>query len=234
MKEIPLSKGKAFALVDDEDYDELIKYKWHQKVTKTNNYAKTSIKRADGKRVGYYMHRHLKNNPKGLQVDHVDHNGLNNQKNNLRVATQRQNNCNNKRKTANKEYRGVFYNEERAGYLACIKVMGRQYSKSYFLTAKEAAKYYDAMAVKYQGEFAVLNFPGEPLVDIEETRNTKGETSHFSKLTTDTVINIRKLFKEGVDIVTLSAQFNTGKENVKSIVKYKSWKHVGEKTNGNA
>lgn len=89
MREIQLTKGYV-ALVDDEDYDSLIKFKWSAKVNKHTVYAYRSEK---GKCI--WMHRSILNidNCNDLRGDHLDHNGLNNQRSNLRIATHSENNC---------------------------------------------------------------------------------------------------------------------------------------------
>lgn len=84
MKKIPLTKGYE-ALVDDDDYDFLMRYKWYASVgssTGTRVYARSRIK---GKMV--YMHKFIMNYPIGKVIDHIDNNPLNNQKSNLEAVT---------------------------------------------------------------------------------------------------------------------------------------------------
>ena len=42
MKKIPLTQGQ-FALIDDEDFKKICKYKWHAQKAKNNFYAKTNV-----------------------------------------------------------------------------------------------------------------------------------------------------------------------------------------------
>jgi len=105
MKRIPLTQGK-FALVDDEDYDWLMTWKWYanRMGSKSTHYAAS---RTGGKII--HMHRLLFLYPSNnLIVDHIDHNGLNNQKHNLRVVTQRQN-LENRRNPGTSKYPGVCW-----------------------------------------------------------------------------------------------------------------------------
>ena len=64
MKIIPLTQGKI-SLVDDEEYEELSKHKWHVTKSSCNWYAR----RRDGKGM-MYMHRQIMNCSKGQEVHH--------------------------------------------------------------------------------------------------------------------------------------------------------------------
>lgn len=111
MKEIPLTQGKV-ALVDDEDYDWLMTWKWHAVPNKCGNiyYANTTIKE-DGHWFEIPMHRMLMLYPRHpLLVDHMNHNGLDNRKENLRVCTQKTN-ANNWSRGNHSKYPGVLYNK---------------------------------------------------------------------------------------------------------------------------
>jgi len=86
MKEIQLTRGYV-AVVDDDDYVLLSKYKWFALKQKTGIYARRSI----SKHCKIAMHTQIMNTPLGLEIDHIDGNGLNNRRTNLRVVTRRQN-----------------------------------------------------------------------------------------------------------------------------------------------
>ena len=95
MKEIILNSG-AIALVDDEDYEMVSKYKWQESKAIRNGKYYTSY--ALGKTCGsnktrktISMHRLIMNTPPHLVVDHINHNGLDNRKENLRNVTQGEN-----------------------------------------------------------------------------------------------------------------------------------------------
>src|SRR5262245_21340644 len=72
------------ALVDDEDYDELIKYKWHAVFTGRKWYASRRI----------MMHNVIMKADDGQIIDHQNGNGLDCQRHNLRKATHSQNAAN--------------------------------------------------------------------------------------------------------------------------------------------
>jgi hypothetical protein len=94
MKEITLTQGKV-ALVDDEDYERLSKFKYYPLKDKHGQiYAIRKVKTGHrwGGRWRYTtirMHHDVVGKaPLGLVPDHIDRNGLNNTKNNLRFVTQ--------------------------------------------------------------------------------------------------------------------------------------------------
>ena len=80
-------------MVDDEEYENLNKFKWFARYNPDvkNYYAVRSSRDINGKQIKIYMHRELLNCPKGLQVDHKNHNTLDNQRGNLSIVTNRQN-----------------------------------------------------------------------------------------------------------------------------------------------
>ena len=88
MKLIPLSQNK-FAVIDDEDYALVTKYRWHfSKVSKEYGRAKASLGRR-GRAIS--MHRLIMGNPVGLDVDHINGDTLDNRRCNLRIVTHAQN-----------------------------------------------------------------------------------------------------------------------------------------------
>lgn len=110
MKEIPLNHGYS-ALVDDEDYDELSRHKWHEYCSNGNYYARRPSPRSwNVKRKPIIMHRIIMGDISGVCYDHIDGNGLNNQKSNLRIATKQQNSWNRKKKKSSlsSKYKGVW------------------------------------------------------------------------------------------------------------------------------
>lgn len=143
------------ALIDDEDFEKISKYKWHiSDVTKNGRntmYAHTTI---NGNKVS--MHRLIIYTRVGLLVDHKNGNGLDNRKENLRICTRSQNLMN--RDATRKNiygYKGVESNNGR--FSARIKVDGKRHYLGTFATPKEAAVAYNEGALKYHGEFAKLN-----------------------------------------------------------------------------
>lgn len=150
-KEIQLTRGKV-ALVDDEDFEELNKYKWY---VSTKGYAVRNS-REGNKRIIVYMHIVVFGD---FGADHKDRNKLNNQKDNLRPATRSQNMSNRIFMNNATGYRGVYNRDNgqpRCFYAMCRKDKKAHFSK-YFHTAPEAAAAYNELSLKLHGEFAVLN-----------------------------------------------------------------------------
>ncbi len=105
MKEIQLTKGKV-TLVDDEDYEYLMKNSWcYQNPGYAARRKNKSIE---------LMHRVIMKAKKGEQVDHIDMNRLNNQKENLRIVNNSQNGMNKLvQNNSTSGYKGVSWRKER-------------------------------------------------------------------------------------------------------------------------
>lgn len=158
MKIIPLTKDK-FTLVDDEDYNQLNKYKW---CVMSQGYAARGI-RISGKSYLVLMHRAILNSPKGFDIDHINGNKLDNRKSNLRVCSHSQNQWNrSKQKNNTSGYKGVYLDRRDGAWYS--QVLSRQKDKRIVFSSKryktpiEAARAYDRMALEHHGEFANLNF----------------------------------------------------------------------------
>lgn len=163
MKLVPLTKGYE-AMVDDEDYDRVMKYKWTASISAKTVYALHHFNSKATGRGAIGLHRFIMNASNYLTVDHIDFNGLNCQKNNLRLATRTQQVAN--RRAFNQSgYKGVYRYKRKDKtnnrWQAMIRIDGYLQHIGMYLTAEDAAKAYDNVAKKAFGEFAFLNFPGE-------------------------------------------------------------------------
>lgn len=89
--EIKLSRGYV-AIVDDDDYERVIRFKWYATVHSNgkNIYAQRIVTR-NGNSSTELMHRLIMRVPPGLAVMHVNNNGLDNRKENLRIILGRYN-----------------------------------------------------------------------------------------------------------------------------------------------
>ena len=107
------------------------------------------------------MHREVIDPPDHLFVDHINHNGLDNRNANLRTATAMQNSYNRVHFTKNpsSKYKGVSWRKQTKKWDVQIRYNGKTKFIGSFENETEAAKAYDEVAKKHQGEFAVLNFP---------------------------------------------------------------------------
>jgi hypothetical protein len=149
MKIIELTQNKV-SLVDDEDYDFLMHWKW--RVNKGYNTFYAFNKKAG------LMHRLILDlNDVIIKTDHIDGNGLNNQKYNIRACTNAQNMSNREEPVSNKSgYKGVVFKGNK--YQAQIQLDGKNIYLGLFKTAIEAAMAYDEAAKELHGDFSNLNF----------------------------------------------------------------------------
>lgn len=158
MKLIPLTQGK-FAMVDDEDFDELNKFKWSYYSSRRKEYAIRNSYTGK-KHTTVRMHRQILNetNPE-IFIDHEDGNGLNNQKLNLRRCSNKQN-CANRRSHENvtSNYLGVYWRNDSKKWRVSGVSDGKRFNIGHFDNEIDAAKAYDAWAKINHKEFANLNF----------------------------------------------------------------------------
>lgn len=157
MKKIKLTQNK-FAIIDEEFYSEIIKYKWHtDSKNRKTNYASNRCT------INMRMHRYIMQLAgfyiKNKQVDHINGNGLDNRLENLRIATKQQNNRNvSKRANNTTGYKGVVKdNRHNNIFYARITINNKSKHLGTFNNILDAAKCYNQAAIKYHGEFASLN-----------------------------------------------------------------------------
>lgn len=157
MKKIKLTQGK-FALVSDEDYEFLSQWRWYAHKGHKTYYARRNSSRVNGKQITIHMHRVIAERMEIKSPDHTDQNGLNNQRNNLREATISQQAINRNLQSINTSgYRGVCWNKHAKKWIARICTNKIGIHLGYFDNIKDAARAYNEAAIKYFGEFAVLN-----------------------------------------------------------------------------
>lgn len=157
MKKIKLSKGKV-ALIDDEDFEYLSKYKWY--ANEDNKTGKYYAKRAiyiNGKQVKIPMQRVILNAPFNMEIDHINGNTLDNRRTNLRICTHAQNCKNCIRKKGVSKYRGVYWYKNTKRWKSQISIDNKRISLGYYKNEIDAAIAYNLAAMKYHREFAVLN-----------------------------------------------------------------------------
>ena len=165
MKEIRLPNGAA-ALVDDEDYEALAGYAWHEMVSGGLRYAIRDNPKGSPRTI--MMHRQIMSAPAGMDVDHWDNDGLNNRRANLRVCTRSQNAHNRHGRRRNTQfenstsarpatqYRGVYKNGR--SFIATVGLNGKaNYLGSYPTPEAAALAYNQAIIDAGLAEFAPLN-----------------------------------------------------------------------------
>ena len=139
-------------IVDKENYNDLIKYKW---CLNTNNYISGSI---NGKKT--LLHRYIMNYTGENYIDHINNNSLDNRKCNLRIVTPKQNALNKKSvKNSSSKYIGVHFNKTIKKWCSSIKHDNKKIYLGSFDDEKEAAKARDIATLKYYGGYGNVNFP---------------------------------------------------------------------------
>jgi len=145
------------AIVDDEDFERISKYKWH---ISNNTSVGRILPRAEvgRKTVRRTLAQEVMNT--SLMYDHKDRNFLNNAKNNLRICNNSTNAVNkSKLKNCSSKYKGVRWHSRAKKWYAQIKKNQCNIHLGSFDDETLAGKAYDTKAKELYGEFAVLNFP---------------------------------------------------------------------------
>lgn len=166
MKQLSVS-GCHICLVDDEDFEELSKYKWY---LNSENFVNRAVS-SPGRRTRILsIHRQIMNAPKGMQVDHINGWRLDNQRGNLRIATRAQNQANTSKKPDNTSgFKGVTWKD--GSWAVAFRYKGKLFFKYGFTSRIAAAREYDRMARMHCEGFARLNFPWVESDPIPENYN---------------------------------------------------------------
>jgi hypothetical protein len=106
----------------------------------------------------FYMNRYWPPH----DMDHINKIRADDRWDNLRPATTARNMWNiGPHKDNTSGYKGVIFERRNNKWYAQIMVISNRIHLGTYDTAEEAARAYDAAAIKYHGEFAYLNFPLE-------------------------------------------------------------------------
>jgi len=155
MKKISTTKGFT-ALVDNEDYPILSRYKWYAHSNKRGHVYPRTWTGKGGQRM--FMHAMILGEYKGI-VDHINGNGLDNRKANLRIATYSENGANRRisKKNNTSGFKGVSWYKPHKKWRAGICFDGKCKHLGYFDSKEEAAEAYNKAAKGVFGRFALLN-----------------------------------------------------------------------------
>ena len=147
-KKVPLGNGQ-FAIVDDEDFELISKFKWHIQPSRIGKegYAVTKIR----------MHRIITNAPHGAMVDHINGDSLDNRRCNLRLCTNAQNQQNTEGRGGSSRHKGVSFNKKSGKWLAAFLFEGRRYYCGLWDDEDDAARAVDKKRGEVCGTFASKN-----------------------------------------------------------------------------
>lgn len=154
MSQIALTKGQV-AIIDEEDYVLVSKYKWNYLKT---GYATTSVGGRKNKKM-IYMHRLIMDAKPDQTIDHINGNKLDNRKVNLRFCDDSQNGANSIRRSSKQyssKYKGVFKkNDGRQKCWIAQHIIGRKkYYIGAFYSEEEAKEAYKNFVIQNRGEYA--------------------------------------------------------------------------------
>jgi hypothetical protein len=162
MRELTLTRGKV-ALVDDDVYDDVSRFKWQALQIRNCWYARRDRLASEPKHwpKKIYLHQYI-TGFKWRQVDHEDQNGLNCQRYNMRPSNESLNEGNSRKqetyagRKCSSKYKGVYWDEFHKKWKAQIhnKTTGKTESLGYYVKPGKAARAYLKRAIELFGEFA--------------------------------------------------------------------------------
>jgi hypothetical protein len=161
MKTIPLTHGKV-ALVDSEDYNWLLQFKWRAQKSGKRHDAFYAVRNVTIKkrRTTIQMHKQIMHPPHGLEIDHKNNNGLDNRRSNLRFCTRSQNMANSRgHRRRFSSFKGVSFHKQFRKWRTIITQNKKNLHLGFFRSQVRAAKAYDDKAKELFGQFARPNFP---------------------------------------------------------------------------
>lgn len=154
VKEVPLSRGLV-ALVDDDDYERVMKYKWCM----GSRYPMRSVwVKSEKQYKTVLLHRFILNLKQGEMCDHINRITTDARKCNLRVATNSQNQMNSPKCSGySSRFKGVTWRKKKRKWEAGIMYNNKTIYLGYFKIEEDAARAYDKKAKELFGEYARLN-----------------------------------------------------------------------------
>jgi hypothetical protein len=141
-------------MVEPKDAKFIQQRKWSAKIdSKSRSYV--SVVGSDNRRLAREI---LAVTDPCAHVDHIDNNPLNNRRQNLRICAPHENSMNQRaKKGCTSRFKGVHFRKKKGSWVSRITVCGERRYIGEFLSEEEAARAYDAEAIRLHGEFARTN-----------------------------------------------------------------------------
>jgi hypothetical protein len=214
-----------WAIVDEDDYEELSKYNWYVSISRKCIYANRRILNEDRKHRNFpFKHGRLAMHCEvmgtsleyinGVEVDHINRNGLDNRKSNLRISDRTGGARNRGKygyrngKECTSKYKGVVVNSF-GFFLSHIFDGVKIVNLGSYEREEDAALAFDRAARELHGEFACTNFPDDDgRVLVKRVRN---------KLTHDQAIEIKRRALAGENGPMLAKEFGISNSSVNAI-----------------
>lgn len=159
MKKIKLSPskyGQFYALVDNEDYNKLMKYKWHLHKNHDRGFyiSRCFNDPQDWHKVkNVSMHREIMGFPNS-HIDHVNRNSFDNRKRNLRLCSCGQNRVNSKlNKNNHSGHRNIYWTQQTGRWRAVLNSNRQKIHLGYFLNFSDAVQAVERKSKEIHGDF---------------------------------------------------------------------------------
>lgn len=152
MKKIKLTgKRGGYALIDNDDFEKVSKYKWNHSNT---GYPTRFFIKEDGKYTRQCLHVFLMGTKKGFCLDHINRKRLDNRKDNLRFVTQSQSNMNKKLQSNNTSgTKGIY--KTKFGWFVELWLEGKRQYLGHFKDKNNAIKVAETNRKEFQKEYYV-------------------------------------------------------------------------------
>ena len=159
MKQIPLQNSNRFALVDDEDFPYLNRFRWSISNIGADEYVAMSLTATDHNSPRkFYIQKFVIDCPQNMEITFIDKNGLNITKQNLRILTkQKRTQTSHGQVISTSKYKGVSWRNVGKKWAAQIYSNGIHHWLGVYKDEKQAAKVYNEKALELFGEHAYQN-----------------------------------------------------------------------------
>lgn len=169
----------ALAIVDEVDYERLIKYRWYAHTRRDGNTKAAATVHTRTGKTHLIMHRVVLDAPAGTLVDHVNHNTLDNRRANLRLVTHAENQQNRRGPASHSStgVRGVSRPKGARRYRAIVRVGRKPIYLGYFDSIDAASRAAAEGRRRYMTHSAECAPRGVAGFDLPETPDKKVTTA---------------------------------------------------------